>query len=41
MEKGMKWWKEGKLINKKNTFLDYIYATKYLIEKKIFCKKKR
>ena len=33
MEKGMKWWKEGKLTNKKNTFEDYIYATKYLIEK--------
>ena len=34
MEKGMKWWKEGKLTNKKNTFKDYIYAAKYLIEKK-------
>jgi len=33
MEKGMKWWKEGKLINKKNTFEDYIFAAKYLIEK--------
>ncbi len=33
MEKGMKWWKEGKLTNKKNTFEDYIYAAKYLIEK--------
>ncbi len=33
MEKGMKWWKEGKLMNKKNTFEDYIYAAKYLIEK--------
>ena len=32
MEKGMKWWKEGKLTNKKNTFKDYIYAAKYLIE---------
>ena len=32
MEKGMKWWKEGKLTNKKNTFEDYIYAAKYLIE---------
>ena len=31
MEKGMKWWKEGKLTNKKNTFEDYIYAAKYLI----------
>ena len=34
MEKGMKWWKEGKLTNKKNTFKDYIYAAKYLIENK-------
>ncbi len=33
MEKGMKWWKEGKLTNKKNTFEDYIYAAKHLIEK--------
>jgi oligopeptidase B len=31
MEKGMKWWKEGKLTNKKNTFEDYIHAAKYLI----------
>ena len=34
MEKGMKWWKEGKLTNKKNTFEDFIFAAKYLIEKK-------
>ncbi len=34
MEKGMKWWKEGKLTNKKNTFEDYIYAAKYLIDNK-------
>jgi len=33
MEKGMKWWKEGKLTNKKNTFEDYIYAAKYLIDR--------
>ena len=33
MERGMKWWKEGKLTNKKNTFEDYIYAANYLIEK--------
>ncbi len=32
MEKGMKWWKEGKLTNKKNTFEDYIHAGKYLTE---------
>ncbi len=34
MEKGMKWWKEGKLTNKKNTFEDYIHAAKYLIDMK-------
>ncbi len=33
MEKGMKWWKEGKLTKKKNTFEDYIFAAKHLIEK--------
>ncbi len=32
MEKGMKWWKEGKLTNKKNTFEDYIHGCKYLID---------
>ena len=40
MERGMKWWKEGKLTNKKNTFEDYIYAAKYLIEKKYSSKGK-
>ena len=40
MEKGMKWWKEGKLTNKKNTFEDYIYAAKYLIDKKYSSKGK-
>jgi oligopeptidase B len=40
MEKGMKWWKEGKLTNKKNTFEDYIYATKYLIDQKYSSKGK-
>ena len=34
MERGMKWWKEGKLLNKKNTFEDYIAVGKYLIERK-------
>jgi len=34
MERGMKWWKEGKLLNKKNTFEDYIASAKYLIESK-------
>jgi len=33
MERGMKWWKEGKLLNKKNTFEDYIAVAKYLIDK--------
>ena len=33
MERGMKWWKEGKLLNKKNTFEDYIAVAKFLIEK--------
>ena len=39
MERGMKWWKEGKLLNKKNTFEDYIASAKYLIEKKYTSKK--
>ncbi len=34
LERGMKWWKEGKLLNKKNTFEDYIAVGKYLIKKK-------
>ena len=34
MERGMKWWKEGKLLNKKNTFEDYIAVGKFLIKKK-------
>ncbi len=38
MEKGMKWWKEGKLLNKKNTFEDYIATAKFLIEKKFTSK---
>ena len=40
MERGMKWWKEGKLLNKKNTFEDYIAVGKYLIEKKYTSKQK-
>ena len=40
MEKGMKWWKEGKLTNKKNTFEDYIHAAKYLINNKYSSKGK-
>jgi len=34
MERGMNWWKEGKMLNKKNTFKDYISSAKFLIEKK-------
>ena len=40
MERGMKWWKEGKLLNKKNTFRDYLSVAKFLIEKKYTSKKK-
>ena len=40
MERGMRWWKEGKLLNKKNTFEDYIASAKYLIDKKYTSKKK-
>ncbi len=40
MERGMKWWKEGKLLNKKNTFKDYIAAAKFLIDKKYTSKRK-
>ena len=35
-----KWWKEGKLLNKKNTFQDYISCAKFLIDKKYTSKKK-
>ena len=34
MERGMCWWKEGKMLNKKNTFKDYISSARFLIEKK-------
>ncbi len=40
LERGMKWWKEGKLLNKKNTFEDYIAVAKYLIKKKYTSKNK-
>ena len=40
MEKGMKWWKEGKLLNKKNTFEDYISVANFLIKKKYTTKRK-
>ncbi len=40
MERGMKWWKEGKLLNKKNTFEDYLAAGEFLINNKYTSKKK-
>ena len=40
MERGMRWWKEGKLLNKKNTFKDYISAAKFLIDNKYTSKRK-
>ena len=40
MERGMKWWKEGKLLNKKNTFEDYIHVAKFLIERRYSSKGK-
>ena len=40
LERGMKWWKEGKLLNKKNTFKDYLAVAKFLIEKKYTSKGK-
>ena len=40
MERGMKWWKEGKLLNKKNTFEDYLAAGEFLIDNKYTSKKK-
>ena len=40
MERGMKWWKEGKLLNKKNTFEDYLAVAKFLIEKRYTSKAK-
>ena len=40
MERGMKWWNEGKMLNKKNTFEDYIVVAKYLIKNKYTSKKR-
>ena len=34
MERGMKFWEEGKMLNKKNTFKDYISCAKFLIDQK-------
>ena len=40
LERGMKWWKEGKLLNKKNTFEDYMAVAKFLIKEKYTSKGK-
>ena len=40
LERGMNWWKEGKMLNKKNTFKDFIHCAKFLIENKYTSKKK-
>ncbi len=40
LERGMAWWREGKMLNKKNTFSDFIDCGKFLIEKKYTNKKK-
>ena len=40
MERGMKWWKEGKLLNKKNTFEDYLASADFLIKNNYTSKKK-
>ena len=40
MERGMKWWKDGKLLNKKNTFEDFIASARFLIENKYTSKNK-
>jgi oligopeptidase B len=34
MERGMKYWEEGKMLNKKNTFKDYISCAKFLVDQK-------
>ena len=40
LERGMKWWKEGKLLQKKNTFEDYIAVGEFLISQNYSSKKK-
>ena len=40
LERGMAWWREGKMLKKKNTFLDFISCGKFLIEKKYTDRKK-
>ncbi len=40
LERGMSWWREGKMLNKKNTFSDFISCGKFLIKKKYTSNKK-
>ncbi len=40
LERGMAHWKQGKMLNKKNTFKDFISCAEYLIEKKYTSEKK-
>ena len=40
LERGMRWWNEGKMLNKKNTFTDFISCAKFLIDKKYTSEKK-
>tara|TARA_B100000686_G_scaffold72987_1_gene78717 strand:+ start:8935 stop:11016 length:2082 start_codon:yes stop_codon:yes gene_type:complete len=40
MERGMQWWKEGKMLKKKNTFKDYIFCAEFLIKRKYTSKRK-
>tara|TARA_A100001015_G_scaffold289742_1_gene361960 strand:+ start:401 stop:2467 length:2067 start_codon:yes stop_codon:yes gene_type:complete len=40
MERGMSWWREGKMLNKKNTFLDFISCAKFLVKKNYTNKEK-
>ena len=40
LECGMNWWKEGKMLNKRNTFDDYLSCANFLIKKK-YTKKKQ
>ena len=39
-EKGEQWYQDGKLLNKKNTFLDFIACAEYLIKNKYTCPEK-
>ncbi len=40
LERGFHWWREGKLLNKKNTFSDFISCAKFLINKNYTKEKK-